>query len=152
MCSWGSRLFVVPLCSTEDACLLQTLAINCHIRTLSILGSRCTSSALPEHGLGVSGRVLLVGYASLRWTFLFIGKCLPIPNTGSPVPRANRLWFYRFRPATISQAIRPLAISHRLCLPCPAACATRRRVMGVPQEPDGDQSILSGLRHSYVVL
>ena len=39
----------------------------------------------PYEGKHETPKVLLVGLVSLRWAFVFNGRCLPSPNTGSPV-------------------------------------------------------------------
>ena len=52
------------------------------------------------------------------------GTCRAVPLNG----RAEHRW-------VLTQATSPLAISVHLQVPCPAACATRSWVDGVPQEP-----------------
>ena len=39
----------------------------------------------PYEGKHETPKVLLAGLVSLRWAFVFNGRCLPSPNTGSPV-------------------------------------------------------------------
>ena len=41
---------------------------------------------------GLIPKDVLVGFASLRWAFVFKGRCLPTPNTRCPLPHTNQLY------------------------------------------------------------